>query len=411
MAQIARISAVAARRIALAAQGLADPRPTGRIDKRHIRRVLDRVALLQIDSVNVLARSHYLPVFSRLGPYPRETLDEMAAHRPPGDDRAHPHPAKRELFEYWGHEASLLPVPMHRLLRWRMERVDKEAWRSMKALARENPKLIDQVLEQVREQGPVRSADTGFERSETAMWGWHDGKIALEYLFFTGQLTAASRRNFERVYDLVERVLPPEALSEPTPSEPEAQLELLRIAARCLGVATEPDLGDYFRLPRSASRAGVAALVAAGELTPVAVEGWEAPAYLWPAARRPRRVSARALLSPFDSLVWFRDRTERLFDFRYRIEIYTPAHKRVHGYYVLPFLLGEELVARVDLKADRKAGALLVQAAHAEDGVDVEEVAGELSAELDAMAGWLGLEDVTVKRRGDLAGPLRAVRS
>lgn len=411
MAQIARISASAARRIALAAQGFADPRPAGRIDKRHIRRVFDRVALLQIDSVNVLARSHYLPVFSRLGPYPREALDEMAAHSPPGDERAHPHPARRELFEYWGHEASLLPVSMHRLLRWRMERVDKEAWRSMKALASDKPELIGQVLEQVREQGPARSSDTGFERSESAMWAWHDGKIALEYLFFTGQLTAAGRRNFERVYDLVERVLPPQALAEPTPSESEAQLELLRIAARCLGVATEPDLGDYFRLPRSASRAGVAALVAGGELTPVEVEGWEAPAYLWPAARRPRAVRARALLSPFDSLIWFRERTERLFGFRYRIEIYTPAHKRVHGYYVLPFLLGEELVARVDLKADRKAGRLLVQGAYAQDGVDAREVAGELSEELQAMAGWLGLDGITVKDKGDLAEPLRAMQS
>jgi uncharacterized protein YcaQ len=408
--QTAHIGATAARRIALAAQGFADPRPAGQPTARHIRRILDRVAILQIDSVNVLARSHYLPVFSRLGPYRRELLDEMAAHRPPGDERAHPHPTRRELFEYWGHEASLLPVAMHRLLRWRMERVDKEAWRSMRTLARENPDLIGRVLEQVREQGPVRSADTGFERSETAMWGWHDGKIALEYLFFTGQLTAAGRRNFERVYDLVERVLPPEVLSEPTPTEAEAQRELLRIAARSLGVATEPDLGDYFRLPRAASKAGVQALVESGELIPVQVEGWGAPAYLSPSARRPRTVKARALLSPFDSLIWSRDRTERLFDFRYRLEIYTPAAKRVHGYYVLPFLLGESLVARVDLKADRKAGALLVQSAFAEPGVDVEEVAVGLLAELDLMAGWLGLDAVVVGKKGDLSGPLAAAR-
>ncbi len=407
MAQTAHIGAAAARRIALAAQGFAYPRPAGEPTARHIRRVLDRVAILQIDSVNVLVRSHYLPVFSRLGPYRRELLDAMAAHRPPGDDRAHPHPSRRELFEYWGHEASLLPVAMHRLLRWRMERVDKEAWRSMKTLARENPELIGQVLEQVREQGPVRSADTGFERSETAMWGWHDGKIALEYLFFTGQLTAAGRRSFERVYDLVERVLPPEVLSEPTPTEAEAQRELLRIAARSLGVATEPDLGDYFRLPRAASKAGVRALVESGELIPVEVEGWAAQAYLSPSARRPRTVMARALLSPFDSLIWFRDRTERLFDFRYRLEIYTPAAKRVHGYYVLPFLLGESLVARVDLKADRKAGALLVRGAFAEPGVEVEAVAEELRAELELMASWLGLGTLAVSNNGDLASLLR----
>ncbi len=240
------------------------------------------------------------------------------------------------------------------------------------------------------------------------MWSWHDGKIALEYLFYDGRVAAAGRRNFERLYDLPERVLPASVLAAPTPTEEDAQRELVRISARCLGVATEPDLGDYFRLPRAASKARVAELVAGEELLAVAVEGWDAPAYLWPGARRPRRIQARALLSPFDSLVWSRPRTERLFSFRYRLEIYTPAVKRVHGYYVLPFLLGDQLVARVDLKADRKASTLRVQGAFCEPGHDEDEVAGELAAELELMRSWLSLERVSVAKNGDLAGRLKA---
>jgi uncharacterized protein YcaQ len=241
------------------------------------------------------------------------------------------------------------------------------------------------------------------------MWNWHAGKVALEWLFWSGQVTAARRVNFERRYDLTERVLPPDLLERATPPVEEAQRELVRVAARACGVATEPDLGDYFRLPRRESKLRVAELVEAGELEPVTVEGWEAPAYLWPAARRPRRVAARALLSPFDSLIWFRPRTERIFDFHYRIEIYVPRPKRVYGYYVLPFLLGEELVARVDLKSDRQAGLLLVQGAYAEAGAEPERVAPELAAELASVAAWLGLENgVAVGRRGDLARPLAA---
>jgi uncharacterized protein len=374
--------------------------------------VLDTVALLQIDSVNVLCRSHYLPVFSRLGPYPRELLDRLAVHVRPGPRGPRvPSPARRELFEYWAHEASLLPVGLQPLLRWRMARADDEAWGSMRRMSSERPELIEQVLELVAAEGPVRAADTGHVRTpregSAAMWNWHDGKIALEYLFFSGRVSAAVRSNFERLYDLSERVLPAAVLEAPTPSEQDAQRELVRIAARCLGVATEPDLGDYFRLPRAASKARVAELVQAGELAPVEVEGWGAPAYLWPAARRPRRVRARALLSPFDSLVWSRPRTERLFSFRYRLEIYTPAAKRVHGYYVLPFLLGEELVARVDLKADRAAGTLVVQGAFAEPGQELEEVAGELAQELELMRAWMSLERVEVGTRGELTAPLR----
>ncbi|MCW3033286.1 MAG: winged helix-turn-helix protein [Solirubrobacterales bacterium] len=405
-----RLSAAAARRIALAAQGFAEPRPVGRIDARHIRRVLGRIGLLQLDSVSVLCRSHYLPVFARLGPYPRALLDRLAVH---GGSGAVPSadPARRELFEYWGHEASLLPVALQPLLRWRMGRADQEAWGSLRTLQRERPGVIEEVLALVAERGPLRAAETGYSRtsSKPAMWDWHEGKIALEYLFYSGRVSAARRRNFERVYDLTERVLPAAVLASPTPPEADAQRELLRISARCLGVASEPDLGDYFRLPRAASKARVAELLEAGELEQVTVDGWETPAYLWPAARQPRRVHARALLSPFDPLVWRRERAERLFSFRYRLEIYTPAARRVHGYYVLPFLLGEELVARVDLKADGAAGTLRVLGAFLESAREETFVAPELAAELRLMAGWLGLERLAVSPRGDLAAALASV--
>ncbi len=396
-----RLSHAQARRIALAAQGFADPRPSGRVDARHVRRVLGHVGVLQLDSVNVFCRTHYMPLFSRLGPYPRALVDTLAAHTDG--------PVRRELFEYWAHEASLIPVELQPLLRWRMARASADAWGGMRRVAEQNPGLVDDVLALVTEQGPLRAGETGAQRAPRRpgqMWNWHEGKIALEYLFWSGRVTAARRVNFERHYDLPERVLPAEVLATPTPSAPDAQRELVRIAARSMGVATEPDLRDYFRLPTAESKARLAELVEAGELSPVTVDGWSAPAYLWPAARRPRQVSARALLSPFDSLIWFRERTERLFGFRYRIEIYTPAHKRVHGYYVLPFLLGEALVARVDLKSDRQSGTLRVQGAYLEDGADPYDTATELAEELALVAGWLGLGSVTVTGRGDLAPDL-----
>ena len=273
----------------------------------------------------------------------------------------------------------------------------------------DKPELVGEVLQLVRDRGPIRAGETGQPRAPRQagqMWNWHDGKIVLEYLFWSGQIAAARRVNFERLYDLPERVLPVEVFERTTPNPADAQRELVRIAARAMGVATEPDLGDYFRLPRADSKARVAELVDTGELVPVAVEGWTAPAYLWPTARRPRRIQARALLSPFDSLVWFRDRTERIFNFRYRIEIYTPAPQRVFGYYVLPFLMGDSLVARVDLKSDRQAGTLRVQGAFIEIGRDRDEVAAELAAELWTTAQWLGLGDVAVVANGDLAAPL-----
>jgi uncharacterized protein YcaQ len=399
-----RLTAAQARRIALAAQGFADPRPAGRIDARHLRRVLDQVAILQLDSVNVFCRSHYLPVLSRLGPYPRELLDRMAAHTEG--------PLRRELFEYWAHEASLVPMGLQPLFRWRMARAGEEAWGGMRRIAQERPDLLEDVLALVRTAGPIRAGALGIPRPERrpgAMWNWHDGKIALEYLFWSGRVTAARRVNFERLYDLPERVLPPEVLAAPTPAEDDAQRELVRIAARCCGVATDADLADYFRLPRGETRARIAELVEAGELVTVEVDGWGRPAYLSAAARRPRRVAARALLSPFDPLVWFRERAERVFGFRYRIEIYTPAEKRVHGYYVLPFLLGERLVGRVDLKSDRQAGVLRVQAAHFEPHADEPVVAAELAAELKDVAQWLQLDAVEVAPRGNLAAALSAV--
>ncbi|MDQ6649901.1 MAG: winged helix DNA-binding domain-containing protein [Actinomycetota bacterium] len=383
------LSPARARRIALTAQGFADPRPTGRPDRRHLRRVLGRTGLFQLDSVNVLVRSHYLPLYSRLGPYPRDLLDRAAY-------------ADHELFEYWGHEASLLPVELHPLLRWRMARA--QTWKRMAQVAKERPEFLARVLAQVSDAGPLGVADlVDGGRRGGSWWGWSDGKNALEWLFWTGQVTTAGRRGFERLYDLPERVLPAAVLAAPTPTEEEAHRGLLRVAARALGVATALDLADYFRLKSPLARPRIAELVESGELVPVSVWGWRAPAYLDPGARVPHRVDARALLSPFDSLVWERDRTERLFGFRYRIEIYVPAARRLHGYYVLPFLLGDRLVARVDLKSDRAAGTLLVQAVYAEPGADPAAVASALAVELRSMAGWLGLDRVAVTGRGDLA--------
>jgi uncharacterized protein YcaQ len=398
-----RLSAAAARRIALAAQGFDRRRPATAPSARRMLDLVRHLGVLQLDSVNVFMRAHYMPLFSRLGPYDRGQLDRIAGH---GNGRV-----DRRLVEYWAHEASLIPVELHPLFRWRMADVQRQAWGSIARVVHDQPELVSETLALVAEQGPIRARDTGAVRPPPRpghMWNWHEGKVALEYLFFTGQVAAARRVNFERLYDTVDRVLPAEVRQQPTPRVEDAQRQLVRIAAGALGVATEPDLGDYFRLPRAASKARVAELVEAGELIPVEVAGWAAPAYLWPDARRPRRLRARALLSPFDSLVWFRQRTERLFGFRYRIEIYTPAAKRIYGYYVLPFLLGDRLVARVDLKSDRAAGALLVQSAHGEEGIDRAEVAAELAAELGLVAGWLGLETVSVADRGDLAGELAA---
>ncbi|MET0957276.1 MAG: crosslink repair DNA glycosylase YcaQ family protein [Solirubrobacterales bacterium] len=377
-----RLSAPEARRLALASQGFAEPRPDGEPGGWDLRRVLKRVGLLQIDSVNVLERAHYLPAFSRLGPYSHEALDRLSQRAP------------RRLFEYWGHEASLIPVEYQPLLRWRMERAAHDAWGGMRKVASERPELVAEVLAQVRDRGPVAASELTAERPRRSgpWWDWSDSKRALEWLFWSGRVTAARRRRFERLYDLPERVLPAKVLAAPTPAPDEAQRELLRIAARSLGVAAERDLRDYFRLSAAEAKPRLAELVEAGDLVEVEVEGWgRTRGYLWPGARIPRRVEATALLGPFDSLIWERSRVERIFGFAFRLEIYVPAPKRRHGYYVLPFLLGDRLVARVDLKADRAAGVLRLNALHLEPGAPAETTEA-LEAELRRLAGWLGHE-------------------
>jgi hypothetical protein len=389
-----RLTVAQARRIALGAQGFAEPRPAGRVDARHLRRTLDRVGVLQIDSVNVLVRSYELPLFARLGPYPRPLLTDLIERR-------------RELFEYWAHEASFVPVELHPLLRWRMEAAGTHSWGHMQWIQRDLPDYVTAVLAEVGDRGPIAASELmdGGEKSGP-WWGWSKGKAALERLFWAGQITSASRGpNFERRYDLPERVLPAAALDAPTPPIEEAHRQLLLRAAKHHGVGTAGDLADYFRIKVPTARPRLDELVEGGALVPVQVDDWKQIAYLHPDARRPRRINARALLSPFDSLIWERSRAERLFGVKIRIELYTPAPKRVHGYYVLPFLLGDAIVARVDLKSDRKASRLLVQGAYTEDGHG-EEVPIPLAAELRAMATWLGLDDVEVKRNGDLAKAL-----
>jgi uncharacterized protein len=381
------LSLAAARRIALAAQGFGAPRRrvTGWAP---LGRTLGRLALHQIDSVNVLARAHYLPAFSRLGPYDRALIDRAAWGRQ----------RERRLFEYWAHEASLLPLPLHPLLRWRMARAERgeAGWTYLRRFAGERRAEAGALLRRIESEGPMAASDFEHGRSRSGWWEWGATKHALEYLFWSGRLTTATRRgSFERVYDLTERVIPPAVLALPTPDEAAAHRALIEISARALGVATAADLRDYFRLgPRETQRA-VAELVEEGALIPVAVQSWRQPAYLHAEARRPRRIRGQALLAPFDPLIWHRDRAERLFGFRYRIEIYTPAHKRVHGYYVLPFLLDEALVARVDLKADRQAGRLIARNVHLEPG-GPPNTRARLSLELTAMAAWLGLEPPAV---------------
>lgn len=388
-----------ARRVALGAQGFTDAVPRATPDRRTLRRVARRTGLFQIDSVNVLARAHYLPLFSRVGPYPPALLEKAAYQKP------------RMLFEYWGHEASLLPVELHPLLRWRMANARDHAWGGMRQIANERPDLLSGLLGDITADGPLTSAqlserhDRNQPRRTGPWWDWSDVKRGLEFLFWAGEITTAERRGFERAYDLPERVLPSEVLAAPTPDRAEAHRELLRRSVSSLGVATARDLRDYYRLPSADFKTRVAELVESGDLLPVDVEGWKHPAFLDPKAAFPRRISRAALLSPFDPVVWERDRTERLFGFRYRIEIYVPAPKRVYGYYVLPFLLDEALVARVDLKADRQAGVLLVQSAWGEAGAPAE-TAVRLAAELHQMAGWLGLSGVIVRPAGDLAPDL-----
>jgi len=384
-----RISPAQARRVALASQGFARSGAPGRIDVRHFRRTLSDVGVVQLDSVNVVARAHYLPFFARLGPYPREALDSWLW-------------GSGEVFEYWAHEASLVPVEWWPLFRHRM--TGGWHWESVERLGREHPGYVDAVYEEVRERGPLAAGEVDdLPAPAGTWWDWSRSKLALEYLFLTGRVTVSHRRHFTRVYDLVERALDSRVLSSDAPEKRDAQKQLLRMAARRHGVGTVGDLADYFRIPKSEARPLLAELSSAGELDEVEIEGWKGPVFAWPGISIPRRIEATALLAPFDPVVWNRDRISRLFGFDYRIEIYVPRHKRVFGYYVLPFLCGDRLVARVDLKADRATGELLVRGAFGEDGIEPNRIGHLLAVELERMADWLELSKVRVTGRGNLA--------
>ncbi|MFN8193610.1 MAG: crosslink repair DNA glycosylase YcaQ family protein [Nocardioidaceae bacterium] len=391
-----RLSVAQARRVALAAQGFAD-RAHALPTMRTFQRTLERTGVLQVDSVNVLQRAHYMPLYSRMGPYDIGLLHRASERRP------------RRMVEYWAHVQAFMPVELWPVMRHRMDhyRAQRGKW----GILVDEPDLEAGLLAEVRDVGAstARDLDDGLPRTKEHWgWNWSSTRRVLDYLYMVGDLAIAGRNSqFEILYDLPERVLPPEVLALPTPSREEADLELVRRAARSHGVASVACLRDYYRMSVAATKAAVDTLVESAELLPVAVDGWKRAAYLHAEARLPRRVDARALLSPFDPVVWQRDRAEALFDFFYRIEIYVPPAKRVHGYYVLPFLLGDRIVARVDLKADRQGGRLLARSAFAEPHAP-SHTAEELAVELWQLAGWLGLDDVVVESRGDLAPALAA---
>jgi uncharacterized protein len=394
--KLSELSAVDARRLALAAQGFG-ARP-GKTTVRHVRGLLDEIALIQVDSVNVVCRSQELPLWARLGSHARDVLPALCK--------------QGAIFEYWAHEASLMPVELQPLLRWRMAEARTKSWRVVRTIAERDPGYVDAVRAEVHARGQLTSRElehrTRPAKRSTSWWRWDDRKTALAYLFWAGEITAIrSVSTFERVYAPFERVLPAHVLATPTPDPDDARRELLVRSARALGVATARDLADYFRIAPPIARRLVEELAEARRLVPVAVEGWREPGFLHPDAAAPRPLAATALLSPFDSLIWDRRRTERLFGFEYRIELYTPSHRRKHGYYVLPFLLGDALVARVDVKSDREASALRVHAAYAEPEAPAA-TASALAAELAGFARWLGLDRVVVGRRGDLSRALRA---
>jgi uncharacterized protein len=391
------LSAVEARRIALTAIGLARPRPA-RAGPAALAAMFDRLGQVQIDSVNVLARAHYMPGFARLGAYDAALLDRAAYGR------------KRTLFEYWGHEAALIRTDLQPHLRWRMDRARSGtgAYKTANRFATEKRAFIDAVLAEVAARGPTAARELSAGGKATgSWWGWSDGKRALEWLFLAGFVTTHSRRGFERIYDLTERVLP-DVAALPTPDEPTQQHTLLAAAAEALGVATVGDLRTYWRIGPADARARVAELVEMGDLVPAKVRGWKDLAYLPKAAEAARPPAHAAIISPFDPLLWERDRAERLFGFRYRIEIYVPAHRREHGYYVLPFLHRDRIAARLDLKADRASRRLLVSAAHLEAGSDRDDTVAALAGELRLLAAWLKLDDIRVEPRGDLAADLGA---
>jgi uncharacterized protein YcaQ len=396
------ISQAQARRIALAAQGFLDP-PHEQPTMRTLARTLARTGVLQVDSVNVLQRAHFMPLYSRMGPYDQELFRRASETRP------------RRMVEYWAHVQAYMPVDLWPVMRHRMDRYrdGKHKWWGSVV----TDELTHSLLLEISDRGAstARDLDDGLPRTKDHWgWNWSTTRRALDYLFMVGDVAIAGRNSqFEIRYDLPERVIPRVHLEAPTPSGADATRELVRRAARSHGVATARDLADYYRM-RQQPKPGVGSaqdavleLVEDGELVPVTVEGVRRPAYLHRDARLPRRIGARALLSPFDPVVWERERTEALFDFHYRIEIYTPVEKRIHGYYVLPFLLGDRIVGRVDLKADRRTGLLMVKGAYAERCAP-PETAEELAAELERLAGWLGLHTVVVEPRGDLAPALSA---
>jgi uncharacterized protein YcaQ len=393
-----------ARRLAIAAQGLAAPRSSNAKSPgtAQLRRLLDQVGTIQLDAVNVVARTQFIVPFSRLGGYDPARLIGLTGPGAP-------------WFEYWGHAASLMPTEAYPLFRWRMERwrddqVDSPAAGARRRAWREaNADYLAAVLADVTERGPLAASQLADPRRRAGEW-WarrSDGRRALEFLFGDGDLAAWRTPNFERVYDLTERVIPSDVLGRPVPTAEDAQRELIAMAARCMGLATVADLADYFWIRPDPAGQRVAELVEAGRLTPLTVEGWRDPAFAESGTqpRAPRRQHA-TLLSPFDSLIWNRDRTMRLFGFHYRIEIYVPEHLRTHGYYVLPLLLGDALVARFGLKADRKAGTLRVTGSYLEPEAPAS-VPEAAAAELAALGRWLGLEHIAVEPRGDLAPALR----
>jgi uncharacterized protein len=394
------LSIAEARRVALAAQGFDFPGRNTPVTWSHIKKTISQINLLQIDSVNVLVRSHYLPVFSRLGAYDHATLDARTFHN-----------KKRTMFECWSHEASLVPLELHPFMRWRMERAKNHngKYGAMSRFARDEKDFLATLLKFIQRNGPTAVSDfPDSGKGEGGWWGWSRGKLAFETLFDQGLITTSARPSFERIYDVPENVIPPEILNAPTPSETDTFRHLLDLSGRALGIGTEFDLRDYFRLPVAETKVALAELIENGTLIPVAVEDWKHQAYIHRDAKLPRKAGGTALVSPFDPLVWERARAERLFNFHYRIEIYTPAAKRKYGYYVLPFLMGDRFAARVCLKADRQAGVLRANASHLELHADAGETAEALGNELLLMSQWLGLDGVEVGAKGNLAKQLKA---
>ena len=385
-----------AKRISLAAQGFRSRPQTAPGKTRLVQQIKD-LGVVQIDSVNVVSRTHYLPLFSRLGAYRRGDLEDLAWGKTPA------------TFEYWGHEASLLPLDLYPFFQWRMAdaRSGEGVWKGVAKFLAEQKPMVAYALEQIQRRGPLSASEIEIgEKGAGGWWGWSDAKRAMECLFWAGDVTVVTRRSsFERVYDLPTRVISKAILSQPVPSKAEAIRELVRRSAEALGCATGRDLRDYYRLGVKETALAVSQLVEAGDILPVTVDGWKDAAYIPKGAARPRACNTHALLSPFDNAIWHRDRTERMFGVRVVLEIYTPAPKRVFGYYVLPFLEGENITARVDLKADRKTSTLIVQASHAEPTL-TNETPDRLAAELRLMANWLGLDAVEVRRHGDLAPKL-----